>query len=359
MSKAASSRHSAAPPNVFALTPARRGADHRGMTIENQTLSSVEIFRAGTHTDSDGKSWHFSDADLLAVASGYAPAQREAPLVVGHPATDAPAWGWVADIRVAPHPGGARLLIDARDVAPAFADMVRERRFPKRSAAFYPPRHPSNPTPGKWYLRHVGFLGATPPALAGLAEIKFSGGDAEGIACFAVPRMEKSVEDDPKDVAALEARLAEQKAALDAAYAECAAARAALANFAEAQRANQHAAHVAFCEAALNEGRLKPADRATAVAVLDALAGLDAVTFSETDPRGEPVNKSVAPLEFVKTLIASAGPHVQFGEHAPPAGASRAAPRDDAELAAAAQKLAREKSIAFADAVKQIHSIGA
>jgi hypothetical protein len=46
-------------------------------------------------------------------------------------------------------------------VQPEFADMVRKGLFKKRSAAFYPDGR----------LRHVGFLGAMPPAVKGLPDI--------------------------------------------------------------------------------------------------------------------------------------------------------------------------------------------
>ncbi|MDR1351480.1 MAG: hypothetical protein LBJ59_12040 [Zoogloeaceae bacterium] len=328
------------------------------MTTQNETLSGVEIFRSGRHVDSTGVARQFSDADLLAMAQGYAPTRREAPIVIGHPALDAPAWGWVKDVRVAPHPEGARLVVDARDVAPAFAEMVRSRRFPKRSAAFYPPDHPSNPTPGSWYLRHVGFLGAQPPAIEGLKDIQFS--DGEGLAVFS-EEIQQPVEDanvDNEELARLQAQIAEQAATLTAMQAERDAAQALLATFAEAQRTERHAAHVAFCEAALNDGRLKPADRASAVAVLDALGDLKTVEFAETDARGEAVRKAVTPLEFVKRLIAGAEKAVQFGEHAPGTLAPREKPRDDAALADAARKLAAEKSISFAEAVQQIVTLG-
>ena len=62
--------------------------------------------------------------------------------------------------------------------------MVQAGRFKKRSASFYPPQAPNNPTPGKWYLRHVAFLGAQPPAVAGLKDIQFSEDDAGGAVCF-------------------------------------------------------------------------------------------------------------------------------------------------------------------------------
>ena len=59
--------------------------------------------------------------------------------------------------------------------------MVRAGRFKKVSASFYTPDSPHNPVPGVYYLRHVGFLGAQPPAVKGLAPVpvNFAEGDTE------------------------------------------------------------------------------------------------------------------------------------------------------------------------------------
>lgn len=58
--------------------------------------------------------------------------------------------------------------------------MVRAGRYKKLSASLYAPDSPANPSPGAWYLRHVGFLGAQPPAIKGLAPVNFAAGDEEG-----------------------------------------------------------------------------------------------------------------------------------------------------------------------------------
>ncbi|OYW21050.1 MAG: hypothetical protein B7Z43_11640, partial [Sphingomonas sp. 12-62-6] len=42
-----------------------------------------------------------AEADLAATAAAYDPAKFEAPIVVGHPALDAPAYGWVRGLAFA------------------------------------------------------------------------------------------------------------------------------------------------------------------------------------------------------------------------------------------------------------------
>jgi len=116
----------------------------------------------------------FSEADLNATATAYDPARHEAPIVVGHPASDGPAYGWVKGLTFS----DAGLKADPDQIDPAFAEMVAAGRFKKVSASFYEPDSPANPVPGVYYLRHVGFLGATPPAVKGLKAVGFSEDDA-------------------------------------------------------------------------------------------------------------------------------------------------------------------------------------
>ena len=137
-------------------------------------MTRIEIFKEGTHRSSEGLTRTWSHADLEAIARVYDPEVHEAPLVVGHPRDNAPAYGWVKALEV----DGDRLVARTHQVAPEFAELVKAGRFKKRSASFYGPKHPANPVPGSWYLRHVGFLGAQPPAVKGLRDARF--GDEGG-----------------------------------------------------------------------------------------------------------------------------------------------------------------------------------
>lgn len=135
----------------------------------------IHIFRAGSHTAMQGQTISFGEADLAASAAAYDPAKHEAPIVVGHPTADAPAFGWVQSLAAE----GGDLNAMPRQVDPAFAEAVAAGRYKKVSASFYQPDSPHNPVPGVYYLRHVGFLGAQPPAVKGLAPVQFAddGGD--------------------------------------------------------------------------------------------------------------------------------------------------------------------------------------
>lgn len=140
-------------------------------------MKPIDIFKAGKHTAMSGAAINFAEAHLHDVALAYDPSVHEAPLVIGHPKHDAPAYGWVDRLDVA----GGHLIATPKQVHEDFAEMVKQGSFKKISASFYVPSSPANPMPGKFYLRHVAFLGAQPPAIKGLAPVDFGDGDDGGV----------------------------------------------------------------------------------------------------------------------------------------------------------------------------------
>jgi len=135
----------------------------------------IQIFRAGTHTDMNGKTWTITDADVAQLAEGYDPAKHEAPAVIGHPKTDDPAYGWAK--RLIAQDG--LLLAELDQVDPEFAEMVNTGKFKKISAKLYPPGHASSYAENGWGLCHIGFLGAQPPAVKGLKSAELGEDDGE------------------------------------------------------------------------------------------------------------------------------------------------------------------------------------
>ena len=136
-----------------------------------------QIFRAGKHTDMNGITRDYSESDLKATAEAYNRNTNRAPLVLGHPKDNAPAYGHVMALIVEGGKLFARSLVDS-----ALVQAVREGRYMNVSASFIGPSGAANPAPGIWSLRHVGFLGAVPPAVKGMDPLNFA---AEGCACFA------------------------------------------------------------------------------------------------------------------------------------------------------------------------------
>lgn len=139
----------------------------------------LEIFKSGRHTPMTGQPINFSDADLAATVAAYDPGKHEAPLVIGHPAVDAPAYGWVKTLSFA----DGIMLAEPGQVDASFAELVNSGSFKKISASFYLPSAANNPVPGVFYLRHVGFLGGQAPAVKGLKSASFADAE-EGVVCF-------------------------------------------------------------------------------------------------------------------------------------------------------------------------------
>lgn len=145
----------------------------------NSTPKPLHVFRPGLHTATSGDTIEFSESDLAAAAAAYDPKKWRAPLVCGHPKLNAPAYGYVDAL------SNSAIGLEAvpGDVEPAFAELVNRKRYSSISASFWAPTAPGNPVPGVYSLRHVGFLGAVPPALKGLREPEFGASD-EGVVEF-------------------------------------------------------------------------------------------------------------------------------------------------------------------------------
>ncbi|MBA4792294.1 MAG: peptidase [Phenylobacterium sp.] len=327
-------------------------------------LQSIQAFKPGKHRAVDGKVYEFSEAQVAEIAASYDPALSAAPIVLGHPKMDDPAWGWVKGLRV--DEAGA-LVPEYEKVDPAFAEGVEAGRYRYTSAAFYAPDDSRNPKPGTWYLRHIGYLGATPPSVKGLRAAfseeeagfvafgaadgywvkdilrgvrdffieKFGLEDADRvIPSYAIDNIERepaqpgfaeggqepttgqettpaisaSASEGGEPGADAPQADADREAALAAREADVAKREAA---FAEADRAAARAEDGVFLDGLVSEGRLPPAQRDRAAALFARLGGDTTVEFAEAgaDPRAE-----------LRELLDGLGVSIQFAEFARPDG---------------------------------------
>lgn len=330
----------------------------------SSSAGTIRIFKPGSFTSVDGSRHSFTRDDLVQAAAAYDPEGDPAPLVIGHPLMDHPAFGWATGLRL----DGDELIADVDKVAPEFAEAVNAGRYRKVSASFYPPAHAGNPKPGSWYLKHIGFLGAAAPALKGLGTVSLAeagaADDLAGLVSFALfapdpsePKHEESpvttkTEHKPADFAERQAELDKREA--DLAAREQAAAKAA----ADAR----HADHVSFAESMISQATLAPAGKGLLVGVLDQLgATVEPVSFGEAEA------DKMTPVAALKKLLGGAKPLVSFAELAPNPGgkakgavANFAAPPGydvdpaQADLYARAKAIQAEKpDLAWMDAVRQ------
>ena len=110
----------------------------------------TEIMAAGTWRASSGDTFTYSESDLDDIASGYSPDLKPAPLFLHHDETKENVGIVHSVFRV-----GKKLLANFRNLDPAFKAGQKKDKYPAISPALFHPSDPNNPTPGKWYLRHV------------------------------------------------------------------------------------------------------------------------------------------------------------------------------------------------------------
>ncbi len=132
-------------------------------------------FVGGEQVDSNGtkKAWTGKELDQI-VANTKKLIDKNifsgAPMVIGHPKADAPAYGWIQDLKRE----GSVLSVKGDKLHDEFAEGVEKGLWPNRSIRI-----------GKgvdgFYLKHVGFLGAVPPAIEGMDSIYNASTDDE---CF-------------------------------------------------------------------------------------------------------------------------------------------------------------------------------
>ena len=307
----------------------------------------------------NGPALTFEAADLQAIADSYDAAAHEAPIVVGHPSHDAPAYGWVKRMDVV----DGSLFADVDQVDPAFAELVTAGRFKKVSASFLKPGARNNPKPDGWYLNHIGFLGAKAPAVKGLRQAQFA--DASEVVTFGaytertVASLLRSLRDWiietndtetadrvlpswqldglQEDVGREDSTAApgfaepnpttietdEDTMDAERLKAEREAFEQEKAEFAEAQKreterraAERRANAEAFAARLVSEGRIAPAVKGGVAAFM---VGLDDGDGTIEFAAGDKTEK-VTPLAFFQALMAAAAPQIDFGEVSAPDG---------------------------------------
>jgi len=145
------------------------------MKVGEGAFKVFQIFQAGTHEAMGGRVMDWSVWDLKSTIAVYSYDQDPAPLTLGHPANDLPVLGLVKSLFLKNDKLYAYAWV--KDV---LLHLVREGRYKHVSAAFKKSRHGS---PDVWQLKHVGFLGATPPAIKGMDPLGFSEAREESL-CF-------------------------------------------------------------------------------------------------------------------------------------------------------------------------------
>ena len=140
------------------------------MTVKTRV---IKIFRAGRHTAMDGRAFDYPVQALEFCCAAYnalnTPTPR-APLVLGHPEVNWPTYGTVKRLSVL---DGA--MYAEAEMSPDLVQLVAHGHYKNVSASFYGVTHKLGGAVEFMALRHVGFLGAMPPAIKGLGPVTVDG----------------------------------------------------------------------------------------------------------------------------------------------------------------------------------------
>ncbi|QQM29056.1 hypothetical protein JET14_11970 [Martelella lutilitoris] len=350
---------------------------------KKSSKARIEVFRSGTFTPMNGEPITYSAADLSAIADSYDRDTAPAPIVVGHPTMDAPAYGWVESFDY--DATADRLFANLSDIDPDFSDAVKAGRYKKVSLAFFRPDAAANPLKGTWYPRHVGFLGGTPPAVSGLKNVQF--GDKDDAVVFSAEFGERGFEEtanilrslrdfiiekfglEEADKAipgwrlewldeieiekpgrpAFSAPTPERKPAVthekDPAFADREAKLAAReAAVSTSEKKIAHDGHVAFAEKLVTDRKLPPAQKDKLVAILDGLPDDASVAFAEGEEK-------VSPRKALTDLMEGLPKVVDYGEFdlgdGPENGSGRAAFASDGKAVDPERLATHEKAMAY------------
>lgn len=176
----------------------------------------IEILKPGTFTAKNGESVTITSRDIDNIVAANPASDRESPLVFGHPEDNQPAFGWLTAVKRQ----GDIAMAAFTKVPEVVKQLVKDGYYRKVSVALMP---------DKKTIRHVGLLGAVQPAVPGLADVKLADGDEPLIFEFTMGEPQDEPGDDPDGktkktkegdmptVEELEAKLATEKAAREAA----------------------------------------------------------------------------------------------------------------------------------------------
>ena len=290
-----------------------------------------EIFKTGRHTDSNGNTREWTEDDLSKIANSYNPQVHEAPVVIGHPKDNAPAYGWVEALKKE----GGVLYAQVKDLVPEFIDAVKKGLYKKRSISLYPDIS----------LRHIGFLGAVPPAVKGLGDVAFGDSDELRVMNYEFENRKEgksmkffewlkglaakegvTFEDAPisfseadvqvrldAELKKKEAEFSEKVASIEEARKKKEAELKAREDAIKSKEAEAQKKEVAnFCEGLLKAGRLTPAMMRHGMGLqnfLEQVSGIETVLeFGEGDKK-----KSQTPVEFMKSFLSNLPKAIEFG----------------------------------------------
>jgi len=309
----------------------------------------IKILKKTKAVSNSGKEIEFDDKILDDIVQNYDAFENPAPVVFGHPKDNEPAKGWVSELKRI----GNDIYAKLRDVSGDLRDGVKNGAFKKISPSLFPPEHPANPKKGSYYLRHVGFLGASAPAIP-MGTVKAEDLSADNEYVFA----EFSISNDEDLEVNLKDKESEKNTVKDTIdFAEFNALKEKLEAVEAEKRAIETKAKkdeiANFTAELVKDGNILPAHKESVEKILSFCTGIETIDFAEGETIESLVKgyfKSVKAFDFSeKSKVDDDDVNVDFTA---PKGVG--VDKDGLELLQKAEKLAKEQNIKLEEALLRV-----
>lgn len=225
-------------------------------------MNYCEIFKTGVHTSANGNKKEWTTGDLDKIVEKFNEKKPTTPIVIGHPKSNNPAYGWVDSVKR----DGEKLLATFKQVNNEFAEWVNKGLYKNRSISLYP----------DLTLRHVGFLGAVPPAVKGLAEYQFEENQdyeeytelEERNDNVELEELQKQNQEFSEQISSKDAKIEELEKKI-----------------AEQEKEKRLAEHEQFAEELLKSGSITPAQKPIIVDFMEVCANQGTYDFAESEEK--------------------------------------------------------------------------
>lgn len=138
----------------------------------------IPFLKPGTFTAQNGKVLKVDEADLDVIVEATKKRSyqnNQLPIVIGHPKTDDPAFGWVDKADIVREGDVLYAVADESNLVPEFVEWVKKKLYKTISPAIR----------SDLSIKHIGFLGAKAPAITGLPALEFNANEEEYVCEFA------------------------------------------------------------------------------------------------------------------------------------------------------------------------------
>ena len=221
-----------------------------------------EIFRTGTHTANNGQTISVTEQDLDEIIKNFSEKNPDVPLVIGHPKINAPAYGWVDKLKRE----GNKLFASFKEVSNEFSQWVNKGLYKNRSISL---------AEGN-VLKHIGWLGAEPPAIKGLENYQFS--EDENLQIIEIAKQVENATSNKTETS----DFSEMKKTIDDKNAEINRLKQEL----ETERTQKRKAeHLQFSEQLIKDGKISPAQKNNVLDLLEVAATFGTFDFSEGEEK--------------------------------------------------------------------------